>query len=522
MNYISNLIKDFSENQKILNLKNIYENNLQNLDIIKLYQSDFTNGTFRIKKSGNYVLQEDIIFNPNESNNFQPTEEQIKNNEYPVGIFGAYHLGFFAAITIESDNVIIDLNGFTIKQSYMHHLMQRFYSHIEFGNSPFINFQGPHQFTNNFKCAKQCIIMNGKLQKSSHHGIHGNLGNNIAILDLIIEDFEVAGIALNGFENTVISDVICNGRPIKNNMKVLSSFSQSINILNQLKNMLKQNKEYHTITIDNKELTLQDIINNLQKDIDKTIYEHKNNIELSIPHIANTALESDGNMYGILLHVKGIAINNFITERTDKMCGNKDILLNNITIKNIISSPKEIITLNTDIKNNNGYSKKAMTGPFGDAIDFTNISKYIDNKLLYKGNSLSDAQFWCGKLKNKMGTTSIPLHIIEWVEKNLDLNKIINDYFMYYLCNTDSMVHLMKGNIGLFNSGGINTEVYNISFENLEIKNHNIGKSILVNEEEKFYTGSWVHSIISVACKNIKYNNIEYIDKYYDSFPELS
>jgi hypothetical protein len=521
MNYINKLIKDYPNNLKILNIKKIYENNLQNLDIIKLYQSDFTNGTFRIKNPGNYILQENIIFNPNESNNFQPTEEQIKNNIYPVGIFGPYHLGFFAAIAIESDNVIINLNGYTIKQSYMHHLMQRFYSHIEFGNSPFINFQGPHKFTNNFKSVKNCIIMNGKLIKSSHHGIHGNFANNVAILDLIIEDFEVAGIALNGFENTVLSDIICNGRPIKNNMKVLSSFSQSINILNQLKNKLKQNNNFHTITINNKILTLNDIVNNLQKDIDKTIYEHKNNLKLTIPHIANTDLESDGNMYGILLHVKGIAINDFITERTEKMCGNKNIFLNNIIIKNIISSPKEIITLNTNIKIDNGYSKKAMTGPFGDAIDFTNISKNIDNKLVYQGNSLSDAQFWCSKL-DKMGTTSIPLHMIEWVEKNLDLNKIIKDNSMYYLCNTDSMVHLMKGNIGLFNSGGINTEVYNISFENLEIKNHNIGKSTLVDEDEKIYTGSWVHSIISVACKNIKYYNIEYLDKYYDSFPKLS
>ena len=60
-----------------------------------------------------------------------------------MGINGAYHLGFFAAITVESDDVILDLNGKSLKQSKLHNLQQRFYSHIELASAPFIPKQGP-------------------------------------------------------------------------------------------------------------------------------------------------------------------------------------------------------------------------------------------------------------------------------------------------------------------------------------------------------------------------------------------
>jgi len=79
--------------------------------IIKLRQSNFTNGTVRITKPGIYILQENIAFEPNPNNDFMPTYQQIASGQYPVGTAGAYHLGFFAAITVEANGVILDLNG---------------------------------------------------------------------------------------------------------------------------------------------------------------------------------------------------------------------------------------------------------------------------------------------------------------------------------------------------------------------------------------------------------------------------
>ena len=77
-------------------------------------------------------IQENIAFEPNPDNDFMPTYQQIASGQYPVGTAGAYHLGFFAAITIETSNVILDLNGFSISQSNQHNIMQRFFALIEF------------------------------------------------------------------------------------------------------------------------------------------------------------------------------------------------------------------------------------------------------------------------------------------------------------------------------------------------------------------------------------------------------
>ena len=70
-----------------------------------------------------------------------PTFEQIMSGLYPMGKGGAYHLGFFSAITIECSGVVLDLNGYTIQQTKKHNLHQRF-SVIELANAPFIPSQG--------------------------------------------------------------------------------------------------------------------------------------------------------------------------------------------------------------------------------------------------------------------------------------------------------------------------------------------------------------------------------------------
>ena len=60
-----------------------------------------------LQQPGIYVLQENIVFNPNEFNDFSPTEEQISSGLYPQNMEGPFHLGFFSAITIETKNVIL-------------------------------------------------------------------------------------------------------------------------------------------------------------------------------------------------------------------------------------------------------------------------------------------------------------------------------------------------------------------------------------------------------------------------------
>ena len=177
---------------------------------VQLSQSDFTNGTVRLRHSAHYVLTENIIFEPNKADNWMPTAAQKAggaNADYPTAPHGGYHLGFFAAITVEAANVFLDLNGKTLRQSVLFSVQQRFYANIELASSPFIPLQGPGSFGNTIVAASKTLIANGDLGLSSHHGIHGNGMSEIIIQNLTIHEFEVAGIALNGGTNCLVRNV---------------------------------------------------------------------------------------------------------------------------------------------------------------------------------------------------------------------------------------------------------------------------------------------------------------------------
>ena len=92
--------------------------------VTELYQSDFESGTYRIKVSGLYKIMEDIVFDfnadydsPNSAEAWWPHEDQ--SDIYPGA--GDYHdpyfLGFWAGITIEADDVTLDLNGHSLAMS---------------------------------------------------------------------------------------------------------------------------------------------------------------------------------------------------------------------------------------------------------------------------------------------------------------------------------------------------------------------------------------------------------------------
>lgn len=188
------------------------------LNVNHIYQEDFKDGSYIIDRPGKYVLQEDIIFDPPEN----VSRELMENNP-------AFRLGFFAAIVIQAQDITLDLNGYEIKQSRKHYLIQRFYAHIELGSAPFVPNTGPHDFSTNFLPAKNVTIQNGILSQSSHHGVHGNNCDNIKLLNLKIKDFEVAAISLNGATNVVVESNIIG--PIFKQVPVKGNFSAAVNIL---------------------------------------------------------------------------------------------------------------------------------------------------------------------------------------------------------------------------------------------------------------------------------------------------
>ena len=459
--------------------KNIQENfsynNNTEYSIIYLRQSDFTNGTVRIRVPGVYQLQENIVFSPNADNDFQPTSSQISSGLYQIP--GAYQLGFFAAITVECPNVVIDMNNFTISQSFIHFLQQRFYAHIELASAPFIFPQGPSQGISNppnpYVAANQLLIINGKMGLSSHHGMHGNQMKGVMLYNLEIADFQVAGAALNGTKTAIIKDVI-----IKNsstNVPVLSSYSQSL-FIRKFLNTLETTVPTASLDIykDGQiiPLTITQIKNNLNTSLELAKNEIMSTGETTNVLFKNTSKQSDANLYGLLLNVDGVAVNGFLTTRpSGPNVGNTNIFLQNITIDNINSVPKEIVAVHVGAGGGGtGYhSTNTLKGPVGGVFDI-NFNKTASG--VYSENELANAMAIIGKYKKggqiSGGTAYMIDPILDWMANGTDIADVFAaDPSLNYLDGIDSMAHVMKGNIGFFVQGALDISGLNINVTNV-------------------------------------------------------
>ena len=466
-------------------------------------QKDFENGTVRITTPGIYILTENIIFNPNEEADFLPTETQSEvKGIYPQNMSGPYHLGFFSAITIESDDVLLDLNGKTLSQSPNHNFQQRFYANIELANMPFIHTQGPGDFKGamTFKSGNRLLIQNGNLGLSSHHGIHGNSSHKTIIRNLNISNFEVAGIALNGTTNGIISDVVI--RDAKQDVPILSTYSSA----RFIRKFLEAHKD-SSIMFNGK--TVSNILKSINDDLNNTFTAFKSKKPIPDNYLKNPNIGYDGNIYGIVLNIKGVVVNGFINKRTAAMEGNENIILNNIDISGIISNPVEIIGVSVPTPKSTAYGGKVQVGPVGDVLQ---IEKIQDTSGIYNGNNLSDGKMILAKIQNetykKIGTTNITNKIISWVKDGTNINHIIeNDPSLCYVGGGDSMNHVMKGNIGLFISGGRDIRGYNVNVSNVKTMGTNVGNTHL--KKVKFVDkngGSRAASLLKAGSENIKFH----------------
>jgi hypothetical protein len=386
---------------------------------VELRNKDFLHGTVRLIHSARYILMEDIIFEPNKDNDHLPTKSQTsggKNAEYPVAPYGAYTLGFFAAITIEGKNIVLDLNNKVLRQSHMFDVQQRFYANIELASSPFVPPQGPAAFGDSIKSAKNCLITNGTLGLSSHHGIHGNSASHIIIQNLIITEFEVAGIAMNGCEHSIIRNInICK---MSQDIDVLSTYSAARFIRKHL------DKVPDIITFNGK--TKEQIKTALSYEMDKVKQAilKKENIPESV--FKNTSGLYDGGVYGIVLNSRGIVVNDFI-KNTEKRVGNHNIMIHDVNIEGLVANGGEILGINRmPKKQDKKYGAKIQAGPVGSVLQINEIQK--NGK--YIGNVISDAKMLC----SKAGFGSIDKNIIAWAESgqnNLDQILLNND--LYYV-----------------------------------------------------------------------------------------
>lgn len=453
-------------------------------NVVDIKQCDFVTGPYIIKKPGYYRVCENIVFSPNKYGDGKPTTEWLNNLDEKYR--QAYVLGFFAMIVIQCDNVILDLNNHTLEQSELFFHQQTFYSHIELASTPFILGQGPANFGEHEKVASNVVIKNGCLGKSSHHGIHApGYSKNIILDNLTFHEFAVAAIHLNGAHNVYMNNIDIDNRNME--IKFNSLLSQSQFILP----FLEKIDQTERIFLGGKLNIVKDVTDALKNEI-KLVYDSLKSKDIQYP--TNGLFHNEGgldaNMYGIVLNSKGIAINGFKPLKEDYECGNNNIVLNDVSIKNIHSKGTEIKCLsgkNTKVTNN--YGGSAIVGPAGDVFDFTRV---VDENGFYNGNLYSDAQIIIAKFSKTR--SNIPEEIIEWASglTQETFESVISENKLYIIDGRDSMAHVMKGNIALFCSQAYRMIGNKICIQNIQNNSTSSTKDV-----------SACYGILYTGCKNI-------------------
>ena len=160
-----------------------------------LRHADFQNGTCRLHRPGVYTLVEDIVFDPVRT----PCAED--------GL--AHSRGWLAAITIECDDVFLDLNGHSLAQSVAHALLQRFFTLICVGNHMFRDAQsGPFPMGPALpRPPRNVTICNGLLGLTSHFCIYAPATDGLLVCDLLCRDWEVSAISVNECRGVVLRRV---------------------------------------------------------------------------------------------------------------------------------------------------------------------------------------------------------------------------------------------------------------------------------------------------------------------------
>ena len=477
------------------------------------------NGTIRIRSTGIFRLGEDIVFTPNANVNtiddcmavenkldsLYPTQDQMNgvNGEEPP-YPPPYNFGFFAAITIEADNVELDLNGYNISQSSLHYIQQRFFSLIQLNPAPFIINKGPlPSWKNsttpgslptpgNIRVHNSHPTKGGVIGRSSHHGILGNKNVGVLIENITFQDYEVAAIALNGAKNCLIRNVVIQNSA--RNVPVNFLYSNAIYTRKFLKSLLQYCPEMYLNvrrptgphTHKNGNLNVQQVICNLQKEMFKLYNYIEANPDTftfdhpDIPTIFQTKNGlPEGNIYAIVLNRKGPVVADFVTdfaaaEANGKAFldtgvdaseeGNCNNILHSITITNIDSFPREVIGLTRK------SDDKILKGVSGNIFP---ILEVLNSDGTYGGNVATDATLLMGKCKNsgdaidnfpvQPKTLSIDSDLVSWAENGTHISSLKTNY--YYTNFIDQMDHYMKGNIMMFISGANTCKIDNIKMK---------------------------------------------------------
>ncbi len=461
--------------------------------VVHLRQSDFQNGTYRITEPGVYALAEDISFNPHPPgsladdgvtvldawNGGLPFPSQYGDPDAGLYDPAAYGIGFFAAIAIEADDVVLDLRGHTLEQSAEHALLQRFFAVVELADQPFLPRQGPSDFGGELRAAHRVVIRGGTIGRSSHHGIHGNDNRHVRIHDVDFEGFEVAAVALNGVEDLVISRSRARNR---DDVPVIGTFSNARFIAPYV-DWLVRSGSSTTLRVLGEELdaiairaALREAVNRVHEDV---IVDGRGFIDATRHPDEHALFHNphgvvDGNAYGYLVNPRGVAVGGF-PNRADEP--SRAISFFDVHILRQRAFVNEVVALARD--------GKAVIDPVGAVFMLRNrdfatgapltVSSLDDDVAVYTGNPLANAQALVAKAAANgefppfLDTSRVNLgaDVIDWIEDQGRLSELAPSS-ADWLCNGDTMFHVNKGVIGFKLDGAQGALLWRTSARRLE------------------------------------------------------
>lgn len=511
--------------------------------VTPLTGDDFTYGTYIITEPGTYQLAEDISFNPNSpatltaavdgglipaamASGFglaSPVDAYAAGRPLPSQLVpggvdhfspggpldprydpAAFGVGFFAAVAITADDVVLDLDGHTIEQSPEHALLQRFFAVIELADQPFVPGQGPASFGTELEAADRVTIMNGTIGRSSHHGIHGNANSDVTVSAVDFIDYEVGAIALNGVDGLMVEGVTAVNRK---DVPVLGTFSSARFIQHYVDYLASTGSETtltvggETLTASDVQASLRDAINNSHHDliVEPNIRSGRAQID-ALEHPTEYALFHnsfgilDGNSYSFLVNHLGVAVNGFpVVPDGVSQIPSRNVVFNEVRVRDQEAFVNEIVAINAE--------GVAVIDPVGAVFQIRNmhpdtglpitISDADDRGAMYVGNPVSDAQALVAKAAAlgefegahlDVTRSNLPPNVLRWIEGRPGAQTLA-DIGVEYVCNGDSMFHVNKGVIG-FKMDGV---------EDVSLKRTSVDGLVNHGREGSTMCGDYLH-----------------------------
>lgn len=506
--------------------------------VVTLTESDFTNGTIRVRKPCLLLLTENVSFNPNRPTpngdgtldlnraiDWMPFPGQPNADDYLSGDAAkGYRLGFFAAIAIETTRVILDLGGHTLSQHKEHALMQRFFSCIELADQPFRSSQGPADFGASLSSATMSWVKNGCIGLSSHHAIHGNSCKDIWLSDLVFKNQEVASISINGGKGILVER--CEDRGRRTGIPVLGAWSalRFATLFAPHLSSLDSYSTYITTPLDNALEAVKRVFDSIIVHNDGVLDVEGDNSDLAF--LKNTTGLLDGPGYGMVFHPEGVAIGPFQMSPGHQT---GSIWIKDTIISNVINSSLEIPSL----------SKADGTGNQVDTVGsvIQVLNGLMDEDGHYVPSILSALQFGLASLKaanpdssSHFGTLSIDSNLLEWSQDPsiaLTLNEtgteasLTNGTTYKVRYNGDSMHHVLKGVLGLRMEGATDISLTNVCVKDI-VTEGVLGRSVYSNENDgghegqKGMVGYWgtvshgvrISGSSSISLKNVSVDSV--------------